>query len=66
MERTLLCFAANGGANPLRRWKSCSYYEELIKKGYIEEVPADILRRRFLLSDKGRAKIVEISRATDG
>lgn len=63
MEKTMLCFAADGGSRPLIGWKSCEYYEKLVGKGYIEERPCDSgLFRHFVLSDKGRAKIVEMSK----
>jgi len=66
IEKTMLCFAADGGARPLIGWKSCKYYEGLIEKGYIEERPCEnILFRYFVLSDKGRAKIVEMSKIKD-
>ena len=58
----MLCFAANGGARPMSGWRSCDYYEGLIKKGYIEELPdGNFLFRKFVLSDKGRAQIVEMT-----
>lgn len=57
----MLCFAADGGTRPMIGWKSCDYYGVLVKKGYVEELPeGNILFRRFVLSDKGRAKILEM------
>lgn len=42
-------------------WRSCDYYEGLIRKGYVEEIAdGNFLFRRFVLSDKGRAKITEM------
>lgn len=63
IEKTMLCFAGNGGARPLIGWRSISYYEVLIKKGYVAEAPeGNILFRRFMLTDKGRDKIVEMTK----
>ena len=43
-------------------WRSCDYYEGLIKKGYIEELPdGNFLFRKFVLSAKGRAQIMEMT-----
>jgi hypothetical protein len=65
IEKTMLCFAADGGSRPLRGWRSCKYYEELIGKGYIEERPSEsAMFRHFVLSAKGRAKIEEMSKVS--
>lgn len=62
VEKMLLCFCAEGGARPMAGWKSCSYYERMVQKGYVEEVPeANVMFRRFKLTDAGRAKIVEMT-----